>query len=353
MNFGFETALGPILSTIDKDMPILHFATKSGDYSPQGNRATDTWCGQFMTCSAIKRRGFKFEHVITCNPEDEIFAEKVGIFTRACNAIARFKGARILQIGARPTAFESEFFSEENLMRQFRQVLVPVDLATAYETMDSLTADDPRVIEIAKEIRGGADVIIEETPNSIINQALAENSGFTPEEKAIFEALGNYGKAAAGTLEQAALDAAVIQGDDSDIPTSGLTAVKGEGAINFVNKTLLMGDTIGIRLIADEATKANLANAKVYLGDVELVSAGLCVVNAENGTVDLFINARRLNTPLTFVVEDGAGATCLTLTDTVKHIAAQLVGANAENLKAQATYNLIQAFQTLIAAEQA
>lgn len=183
MNFGFETALGPILSSLDKDTPILHFATKSGAYSPEGNRATDTWCGQFMTCSALKRRGFKFEHIITCNPEEEIFADKVESFTRACNAIARFKGARILQIGTRPTAFESEFFSEESLMREFRQVLVPVDLATAYEVMDSIAVDDPRVIAIAKEIRGGVDEIIEETDGSIINQARFELTLKTLKEK--------------------------------------------------------------------------------------------------------------------------------------------------------------------------
>lgn len=183
MNFGFETALGPILSTIDREMPILHFATRSGAYSPEGNRATDTWCGQFMTCSAIKRRGFKFEHITTCDPEEPVFAEKLEIFTRAVNAISRFKGARILQIGTRPTGFESEFCNEQQMMRRFRQVLVPVDLATAYETMDSITADDPRVLEIAKEIRGGADVIIEETEGSIINQARFELTLKTLKEK--------------------------------------------------------------------------------------------------------------------------------------------------------------------------
>ena len=174
MNFGFETAIGAMLSKIRKDMPVLHFATRSGPFSPQGNRANDTWCGQFMTCSTLKRRGFKFEHIITCNPEDEIFASKVETFTRACNAISRFVGMRILQVGTRPTGFESEFFSEEGLMRNFSQVLVPVDLATAYERMDALTAENPEVQRIAKEIRGGADLITDETPNSIVNQARFE-----------------------------------------------------------------------------------------------------------------------------------------------------------------------------------
>lgn len=174
MNFGHETSLGPILSTIDREMPILHFATRSGAYSPQGNRATDTWCGQFMTCSAMKRRGLKFEHIITCDPEEPEFAEKLAVFTRAVNAITRFRGARILQIGTRPTGFESEFFSEQAMMKNFRQVLVPVDLATAYETMDEIKPDDPRVLAIAEEIRSGADIISEETPNSINTQARFE-----------------------------------------------------------------------------------------------------------------------------------------------------------------------------------
>lgn len=174
MNFGHETSIGAMLSKLPKELPVLHFATRSGPYSPQGNRATDTWCGQFMTCSSLKRRGFKFEHILTCNPEDEIFSQKVESFTRACNAISRFRGARVLQVGTRPTGFESQFFSEEDLMRCFSQTLVPVDLATAYERMDAISPEDPEVLRVADEIRGGADLITEETPGSIINQARFE-----------------------------------------------------------------------------------------------------------------------------------------------------------------------------------
>ncbi len=176
MNFGLEIAVGALLSRLPKDMPVLHFATRSGAYSPQGNRATDTWCGQFMTCSSLRRRGFKFEHIITCDPEEERFGRKVEIFTRACNAVSRFKGARILQVGTRPTKFESQFFSEEHMMRKFSQTLVPVDLATAYEYMDAISPEDPDVQRIVAEIRVGADRITEETPGSIINQARFEKT---------------------------------------------------------------------------------------------------------------------------------------------------------------------------------
>ncbi|MCI8556977.1 MAG: hypothetical protein HFI19_04275 [Lachnospiraceae bacterium] len=183
MNFGLEIALGALLSKLPKDMPVLHFATRSGPFSSQGNRSTDTWCGQFMTCSALRRRGFKFEHIITCEPEESRFAEKVETFTRACNAVSHFKGARVLQVGTRPTKFESQFFSEEDMMRNFSQVLVPVDLATAYEYMDAISADDPDVLRIAEEIRWGADLITLETPNSITNQARFEKTLITLAEE--------------------------------------------------------------------------------------------------------------------------------------------------------------------------
>lgn len=183
MNFGLEIAIGALLSKLPKDMPVLHFATKSGAYSPQGNRSTDTWCGQFMTCSALRRRGFKFEHIITCEPEEERFAKKVETFTRACNAVSHFKGARVLQVGTRPTKFESQFFSEEDMMKNFSQVLVPVDLATAYEYMDAIPEDDPDVLRIADEIRSGADLITLETPHSIINQARFEKTLITLAEE--------------------------------------------------------------------------------------------------------------------------------------------------------------------------
>lgn len=174
MNFGHETSLSPLLSGLPKDMPVLHFATRSGEYSPQGNRATDTWCGQFMTCSAIKRRGFKFVHIPTCNPEEDIFREKTEIFVRACAAISRFKGARTVQIGTRPTGFESEYINEYDMMRQFSQTLIPVDLATAFTYADAIAGDDPRVLETIRDIKGYADEIRDELSDSLINQARFE-----------------------------------------------------------------------------------------------------------------------------------------------------------------------------------
>lgn len=176
MNFGHETSVGAFLSDLRRDMPILHFATRSGPFSPQGNRSTDTWCGQFMTCSAIKRRGFNFEHIITCDPEEPQFATGAENFTRACNALSKMKGARIVQIGTRPTGFESQFFSEELMMRNFGQMLIPVDLAAAYARLDAIAADSPEVLAVVEEIRNSAGSITDELPDSLVNQARLELS---------------------------------------------------------------------------------------------------------------------------------------------------------------------------------
>jgi len=174
MNFGHEVSVGKLLSGLRKDMPILHFATKSGPYTAQGNRATDTWCGQFMTASAIRRRGFIFEHIRTCDPEDMVFSENVDAFVRACTAISKFKGARILQIGTRPTGFESEYFSEEKMQRDFGQMLIPVNQDDEFEYIDAISSESPEVKDLVAEIRSKNIQITDEMPDSLINQARLE-----------------------------------------------------------------------------------------------------------------------------------------------------------------------------------
>ena len=176
MTFGMETAVGALLSRMPKDLPILHFTTKSGPIGEDGARSTDTWCGGFMTASAIKRRGFKFIHLLPCNPEDEAFTTEMALFSRAVNAIARFKGARFAQIGTRPALFESQFFSEENMQKQFSQMVIPMDLASAFSRMDAVKDDDPEVLAALEEIRGGAEIGDECTGQPLLNQARYEIS---------------------------------------------------------------------------------------------------------------------------------------------------------------------------------
>jgi len=77
MTFGMEVAVSTVLNGLPKDIPILHFCTRSGPIDKNGARSTDNWCGHFMTASAIKRRGFNSIHIRTCNPEDDYFKKKL------------------------------------------------------------------------------------------------------------------------------------------------------------------------------------------------------------------------------------------------------------------------------------
>ncbi len=169
----------------------------------------------------------------------------------------------------------------------------------------------------------------------------SEMDNISQEEKELFLALLDYGKAAEGTLQELTTNIDVVD----DIP-EGLGATPGSGAVQFANKTLLMGDTIGIRLTM------NLANTTGKIGSVwyyDTDITNLCVIDETKGTLDLFVNAKNLSSVLKITVKDEAGNTCLVLVDTVKNIAKQLVDSNpvdqAVKMKAEATLALIQAVQ--------
>ena len=175
MTFGMEVAVGAILNDLPRTMPVLHFCTRSGPIGEDGSRSTDTWCGQFMTVSAIKRRGFTYVHVPTCNPEESLFQQKLEVYTRAVCAISRFRGARLGQIGTRPVLFESQGWDEQDLQRKFGQTVVPMDLDTAFSRLDAVTAKDPDVKKTLKQIRDGDGEIGDvHTEESLVNQARYE-----------------------------------------------------------------------------------------------------------------------------------------------------------------------------------
>jgi len=158
MTFGHETsAVGVTIAGMPKGTPVLQFATK-GTVAKDGTRPSDSWCGQFMITSALKRREIAFEHIPTCLPEEPVFHQWVSRFTRACAATQAFRGARIGQLGARPEEFESVWWDEASLQRDFNQTVVPIDLADIFMRLDNTPADDAEVKKAAKEISAGATI---------------------------------------------------------------------------------------------------------------------------------------------------------------------------------------------------
>ncbi len=158
MTFGHETsAVGVTIAGLPPGTPVLHFATKGG-VAEDGTRPSDSWCGQFMITSALKRRGIVFEHLPTCFPEEPIFEQWLSRFVRACAARDAFRGARIGQLGARPEEFESVWWDEASLQSDFNQTVVPIDLADVFMRLDAVGDDDPEAKKAADEIRRGAEI---------------------------------------------------------------------------------------------------------------------------------------------------------------------------------------------------
>jgi len=158
MTFGHETsAVGGVVANMPAGTPVLHFATR-GKVEADGTRPSDSWCGQFMITSALRRREIVFEHIPTCFPEEPIFRQGLERFVRACAAHQKFRGARIGQIGTRPEEFESVWWDEASLQRDFNQTVVPIDLADTFMRLDAVSADDAEVKRVAGEIQQGIEV---------------------------------------------------------------------------------------------------------------------------------------------------------------------------------------------------
>jgi L-fucose isomerase-like protein len=174
MTFGHEvSAVGTLVNGLPADLPILHFCTRSGPIDNEGHRSTDNWCGQFMTTSALKRRGRKFIHIHTCEPEDESFRSSVESFVRAVNGIARFRYAKFGQLGVRPQLFESQCYSEQSLEKRFGQMVVPMDLDAVFKRIEAVQANDHDVKRVMAEIMDEAEMV-EITDKALVNIARYE-----------------------------------------------------------------------------------------------------------------------------------------------------------------------------------
>jgi L-fucose isomerase-like protein len=127
MTFGDEVSALSVASAF-RDRPVLLFGTKEGPFTDDGNRRSDSFCGMLSISSGLHRRQIPFMFGGIVFPEESGFREKVMDFLRVCAVSRGFIGARIGLVGPRPERFETCIFSEDLLMRKFRQRVVPVAL---------------------------------------------------------------------------------------------------------------------------------------------------------------------------------------------------------------------------------
>jgi L-fucose isomerase-like protein len=155
MTFGDEVSALAVASAF-RDKPVLLFGTKEGSFTSDGNRRSDSFCGTLSISSGLHRRQIPFIFAGIVFPEEKGFKNSVADFVRVCAISRGFIGARIGLVGPRPERFETCIFSEDQLMKKFKQRVVPVDLADIMCRANA-QKDSPAIKKIVKNIRAQTD----------------------------------------------------------------------------------------------------------------------------------------------------------------------------------------------------
>jgi L-fucose isomerase-like protein len=155
MTFGDEVSALAVASAF-RDKPVLLFGTKEGPFTPDGNRRSDSFCGTLSISSGLHRRQIPFIFAGIVFPEESNFKDSVMDFLRVCAISRGFIGARIGLVGPRPERFETCIFSEDQLMRQFKQRVIPIDLVDIMSRAIS-QKDSPAVKKIVENIKAQVD----------------------------------------------------------------------------------------------------------------------------------------------------------------------------------------------------
>lgn len=157
MTFGDEVSALAV-ATAFREMPVLLFGTKEGDFTEDGGRRSDSFCGTLSISSGLHRRHIPFTFGGLVFPEEEEFIRIVSDFARVCNIRRGFIGARVGIVGPRPERFETCIFSEDEMMRRFRQRVVPASLPDIMKMADPEGENAAEIHKVLLEITGQADI---------------------------------------------------------------------------------------------------------------------------------------------------------------------------------------------------
>jgi len=157
MTFGDEVSALAIASAFSSK-PILLFGTKEGPFTADGGRKSDSFCGTLSISSGLYRRKIPFIFAGIVFPEEQVFLESIRNFVRVCSIVKGFVGAKIGLVGPRPERFETCIFSEDAVMRQFKQRVIPISLLDILNRINMLKDDDPDVQKIIQDIKEEADL---------------------------------------------------------------------------------------------------------------------------------------------------------------------------------------------------
>jgi L-fucose isomerase-like protein len=157
MTFGDEVSALTV-ATAFKSLPLMLFGTKEGAFTEDGGRRSDSFCGTLSISSGLYRRRILFSFAGIVFPEEEEFIRIVGEFVRVCSIAVGFAGSNIGLVGPRPERFETCIFSEDELMRQFNQRVVPISLPDIMKVADPRGVNAAAIGEVVEDMRKQADL---------------------------------------------------------------------------------------------------------------------------------------------------------------------------------------------------
>ena len=155
MTFGDEVSALTIAAAF-RHKPVLLFGTREGPFTADGNRRSDSFCGTLSVSSGLHRRQIPFLFGGIVFPEESGFRQAFTDFLRVCAVSRGFTGAKIGLVGPRPERFETCIFSEDLLMRKFRQRVIPIDLADIMSVAGA-PKNSPALEKMTHDIAAGAD----------------------------------------------------------------------------------------------------------------------------------------------------------------------------------------------------
>ena len=151
-NFGTEDAVARLAKMVGK--PLLIWGPRDEAPLEDGSRLRDSQCGLFATSKVLKQFGIPFSYIPNCRLEDEVFRKGFQSFLGAAAVVKVLNGARIGQIGTRPSAFWTVKFNEEELIQKFGIEVVPLEIYDLKVMMNEILEQRyEEVKEVKEEIR--------------------------------------------------------------------------------------------------------------------------------------------------------------------------------------------------------
>jgi L-fucose isomerase-like protein len=154
LNFGDERSAAKIAEKLG--VPVLLYATKEppANEDPGLGRVSDSYCGTLSIASGLYRRKIPFHYAGIFFHDEPLFLEEVETFQRAVSVVKGLRGARIGQVGVRPTNFETVGYDETAMIQKFGQNVIYAEVSDLVLHAQRYPDDDPEVSAKIAAIRG-------------------------------------------------------------------------------------------------------------------------------------------------------------------------------------------------------